>query len=68
MDGKAKKKEKRKLELYAFFEVCNLFLLLLFKEKMAEQCATFKAEENELMMAIEEQEKENAKLKKDLKA
>ena len=36
--------------------------------EIADQDAAFKAEENELMRAIEEQEKENAKLKKDLKA
>ena len=36
--------------------------------EIADQRARFKAEEDELMRAIQEQEKENAKLKKDLKA
>ena len=42
--------------------------MLISQEEIADQHAKFKAEEDELMRAIEEQEKENAKLKKDLKA
>ena len=65
--AKRMEKLKRKLEerkgKAAYLEKC-----LSLKGEIADQRAKFKAEEDELMRAIEEQEKENAKLKKDLKA
>ena len=47
----------------AYLEECKLF-----KEKSDEQRAIFKAEEDALVKVIEERVRENAKLKKDLKA
>ena len=64
--AKQMEKLKRKFEerkgKTAYLEKC-----LSLKGEIADQRAKFKAEEDELMRAIEEQEKENAKLKKDLK-
>ena len=47
----------------AYLEECKLF-----KKKSDEQRAIFKAEEDALVKVIEERVRENAKLKKDLKA